>query len=70
MLTTKMNRITIYATLIILSFLFSVPFLFMVGTSFKTYDDIVNSPLNPIPLNPTLDNFALLFRSSLSGRSF
>ncbi|MEK3914452.1 carbohydrate ABC transporter permease [Paenibacillus sp. FSL H7-0331] len=62
MLTTKMNRITIYATLIILSFLFSVPFLFMVGTSFKTYDDIVNSPLNPIPLNPTLDNFALLFQ--------
>lgn len=62
MLTTKMNRITIYASLIILSFLFSVPFLFMVGTSFKTYDDIVNSPLNPIPLNPTLDNFVLLFQ--------
>ncbi|MEK3721234.1 carbohydrate ABC transporter permease [Paenibacillus sp. FSL H8-0034] len=62
MLTNKMNRMTVYATLIILSFLFSVPFLFMVGTSFKTYDDIVNSPLNPIPLKPTLDNFVLLFQ--------
>jgi ABC-type glycerol-3-phosphate transport system permease component len=34
----------------------------MIGTSFKKYDDIVSSPLNPIPLRPTLENFILLFQ--------
>ncbi|MCQ6559375.1 carbohydrate ABC transporter permease [Paenibacillus mendelii] len=56
------HRFFIYASLAILSFLFCVPFLFMVGTSFKKYDDIVRAPLNPLPLAPTLDNFILLFQ--------
>ncbi|UVI28963.1 carbohydrate ABC transporter permease [Paenibacillus spongiae] len=56
------HRLFIYACLALMSFLFCVPFLFMVGTSFKKYDDIVREPLNPLPLAPTLDNFILLFQ--------
>ncbi|MBP1964207.1 carbohydrate ABC transporter permease [Paenibacillus aceris] len=57
----RIHRIAVYAALAVLSLLFSLPFLYMIGMSFKTYDDIVASPLNPIPIHPTLDNFILLF---------
>ncbi|TDF92606.1 carbohydrate ABC transporter permease [Paenibacillus piri] len=57
----RIHRAVVYAALTVLSLLFSLPFLFMIGTSFKSYDDIVASPLNPIPLRPTLSNFTLLF---------
>jgi len=56
-----LSAVAAYVVLAALSVAFLVPFLFMIGTSFKTYDDIVASPLNPIPFRPTLDNFALLF---------
>jgi ABC-type glycerol-3-phosphate transport system permease component len=50
-----------YVVLIGMSFLFLIPFLYMVGTSFKPYEEITSRPLNPFPLNPTLDNFVRLF---------
>jgi multiple sugar transport system permease protein len=61
-MTSRIQRLTVYAVLTVLSLLFSLPFLYMIGTSFKSYDDIVASPMNPVPLNPTLDNFVLLFQ--------
>ncbi len=60
--TAKFIRYTAaYVVLIVMSFAFLVPFLYMVGTSFKKYDEIVSRPLNPIPLEPTLENFIRLF---------
>ncbi|KKI91107.1 hypothetical protein WQ54_16740 [Bacillus sp. SA1-12] len=50
-----------YVLLAFLSIIFLLPFLFMIGTSFKSYEEIVSRPLNPFPLNPTLQNFQLLF---------
>jgi multiple sugar transport system permease protein len=51
----------VYLVLFVMSLAFLMPFLYMVGTSFKQYEDIVAQPLNPIPLNPTLENFSRLF---------
>jgi len=50
-----------YVVLVTMSFLFLIPFLYMVGTSFKEYEDIISRPMNPIPLDPTLQNFVHLF---------
>ncbi|MFH5184956.1 carbohydrate ABC transporter permease [Paenibacillus sp. TAB 01] len=58
----RLHPISVYTVLILLSFMFCVPFLFMIGTSFKKYEDIASQPLNPVPLRPTLDNFTLLFQ--------
>nr|WP_280521207.1 carbohydrate ABC transporter permease [Paenibacillus mangrovi] len=49
-----------YLVLIVISLLFVAPFLFMIGTSFKPYNDIVGQPLNPFPMHPTLENFTHL----------
>ncbi|MBW7454212.1 carbohydrate ABC transporter permease [Paenibacillus sepulcri] len=56
-----LGRILTYAALIVLSLLFLTPFLFMIGTSFKPYADIVGDPLNPIPFHLTFSNFSHLF---------
>lgn len=50
-----------YLVLFVVSLLFVAPFLFMIGTTFKPYNDIVGQPLNPLPLHPTLDNITHLF---------
>ncbi|RAP75208.1 carbohydrate ABC transporter permease [Paenibacillus montanisoli] len=55
------GRIFAYLVLIFLSLLFLTPFLFMIGTAFKRYEDIVGDPLNPFTLRPTLENFIHLF---------
>ncbi|WP_054024582.1 carbohydrate ABC transporter permease [Bacillus sp. FJAT-28004] len=57
----KLFNVIIYSVLTLLSLLFLTPFLFMIGTSFKKYEDIVGDPLNPLPLRPTFDNFIHLF---------
>jgi multiple sugar transport system permease protein len=53
--------ILVYLLLIGMSLAFLTPFLYMVGTSFKSYDAIVSQPLQPFPLQPTLENFERLF---------
>ncbi|WP_308638307.1 carbohydrate ABC transporter permease [Paenibacillus silvisoli] len=55
------GRTFAYLVLILTSLLFLTPFLFMIGTAFKRYEDIVGDPLNPFTLRPTLDNFSHLF---------
>ncbi|SEO37753.1 carbohydrate ABC transporter permease [Paenibacillus sp. OV219] len=55
------GRIVVYLVLILMSLLFLAPFLFMIGTAFKRYEDIVGDPLNPLPLHPSLANFSHLF---------
>ncbi|KRF38051.1 carbohydrate ABC transporter permease [Paenibacillus sp. Soil787] len=50
-----------YIMLIAISLVFVAPFLFMIGTAFKSYDAIVGQPLNPFPIHPVLDNFTHLF---------
>ncbi|MBO7747025.1 carbohydrate ABC transporter permease [Paenibacillus sp. MWE-103] len=55
------GRLLAFAVLILLSLLFLTPFLFMIGTAFKRYEDIVGDPLNPLPIRPTLSNFSHLF---------
>ena len=47
------QRIATYLVLVLMSLLFLTPFLFMIGTAFKRYDDIVGDPINPIPFHPT-----------------
>ncbi|MFD0697426.1 carbohydrate ABC transporter permease [Paenibacillus sp. GCM10027628] len=50
-----------YLVLVAVSLLFVTPFLFMIGTTFKPYSDIVGQPLNPFPMHPTLENLTHLF---------
>jgi multiple sugar transport system permease protein len=57
-----------YIVLISITLLFITPFLFMIGTSFKSYTDIIGQPLNPIPVHPTLQNFTNLFEKIPVGR--
>ncbi|MFD1676155.1 carbohydrate ABC transporter permease [Alicyclobacillus fodiniaquatilis] len=46
--------------LCVLSLAFLVPFLYMIGTSFKPYAEIAGQPLNPFPLHPTMQNITHL----------
>jgi multiple sugar transport system permease protein len=48
--------------LIILGIIFSVPFIWMISTSFKALNDISQSTLNLIPVNIHWDNYARVFQ--------
>jgi ABC-type glycerol-3-phosphate transport system permease component len=46
------------------------PFLYMLSTSFKTRSLVLNAPLDLIPSNPTLDNYAQALGANNFGRYF
>lgn len=46
------------------------PFLYMLSTSFKTRSLVLSAPLDLIPSNPTLDNFAQALGANNFGRYF
>jgi len=52
------NYVTRYVLLSLAAFVLVYPFLYMLSTSFKTRSYVLNSPLNLIPEEATLDNYA------------
>lgn len=57
------KKIAIYAFLGAISVSCVYPFLFMLSTSLKSTMNIFSSPLELIPIRPTLANYAYLFRT-------
>lgn len=62
MVTSRRSRIVNYAIRYVLlslaAFVLVYPFLYMLSTSFKSRSFVLNSPLNLIPEDATLDNYA------------
>lgn len=50
-------KITVYALLLIVAALFTIPFLFTLSTALKTAQEISDEPGRLIPRHPTLENF-------------
>ncbi len=66
----KKRKVTVYITAVLLSVLFIFPFLWMVSTSFKTQDQIFDSPMNIIP-DPFVDDaYINLFTENNFSRYF
>ena len=55
------ERIVIHGLLIIASLLAIGPFVWAFGMTFQSLTEIITTPLNPIPQNPTLENYAILW---------
>lgn len=55
------KRVILYASLIVLSAIMIIPFIWMLSTSLKTQYDAVKIPPVWIPENPQWENFAKLF---------
>ncbi len=52
-------KIPLYAVMIILALFFLLPLLWMISTSFKSFQEVLQS--NWLPLKPTLENFTSIF---------
>ena len=57
------NRIIIYAILLIIGLIILFPFYWMISTAFKPNTDIIRRPPVFLPGNPTLDHFKRVFGS-------
>ncbi|HET6546976.1 MAG TPA: carbohydrate ABC transporter permease [Solirubrobacter sp.] len=53
-----------YAGLIVVLLFFGIPLLWLVSLSFRNADEILVSTINPVPDDPTLDNYADILRSA------
>ena len=57
-------KIFLYAMLVFGGFIFLLPFLWMLSTSFKEYKEIFTVPISWIPKTWTLKNYEELFAAS------
>lgn len=65
-----LNYVLRYTLLTLAAVVLIYPFLYMVSTSFKSRSFVLNSPLNLIPSDPTLDNYVYALGVDNFGRYF
>lgn len=53
-----------YAGLLLVLLFFGVPLLWILSLSFRTQEDILVTTINPVPTDPTFDNYAEVLRSA------
>jgi multiple sugar transport system permease protein len=63
MKTFKMERLSVIILLILGGIIVSVPFIWMISSSFKPESEVLQIPPTLIPENPTLENYVNLFES-------
>ena len=59
------GAILLTVILLAIGILFIFPFLFILSSSFKISGDIMKTPLQLIPLNPTVQNFHVVFNTPM-----
>lgn len=65
----KMTNVIIKSCLLVFSLIFLLPLYVAIVNSFKTYDDIIKSPLS-LPYNFTFENFKLAWERSKIGELY
>lgn len=57
------KQFLLYATLVVIGFVFIYPFMYMVARSFMCYEDVVDATVSWIPRIPTIENYFTAYDS-------